>query len=69
VEEGIAPVISSVLRLYKELQAGKWGVILMTGRTERQRNITTQNLLAAGYDSWTSLILRYMTTSLKLIVN
>jgi acid phosphatase len=58
VEEGIAPVIASVLRLYKELQAGKWGVILMTGRMERQRNITTQNLLAAGYDSWTSLILR-----------
>jgi hypothetical protein len=41
---GIDPVILFVLRLYKELQEGKWGIILMIGWTKRQHNITTHNL-------------------------
>jgi hypothetical protein len=45
VEEGIDPVIPFVLRLYKELQESKWGIIFMLGWKKRQHNITTHNLL------------------------
>ena len=60
VEEGVAPAIPAMLSLYRALQADNWGIVFMTGRVESQRNITSENLLAVGYEGWTSLILRYV---------
>lgn len=62
VEEGVAPAIPAMLSLYKVLQAENWGIVFMTGRTESQRNITSQNLLDVGYSGWTTLLLRYVVT-------
>jgi hypothetical protein len=58
VEEGINPIIPLVLRLYKELQESKWGIIFMIGWKNRH----TTSLPT------TSFIIRY-TTFLKLIIN
>lgn len=60
VEEGKAPVIPAMLSLYKALRAENWGIVFMTGRTENQRNITSENLLAVGYEGWITLLLRYV---------
>lgn len=60
VEEGKAPAIPAMLSLYTALLADKWGVVFMTGRIESQRNITSENLLAVGYEGWTTLLLRYV---------
>ncbi|XP_058074125.1 acid phosphatase 1-like isoform X2 [Magnolia sinica] len=53
-----APPLPASLRLYKELQRLGFQLILLTGRTEDQRNVTDENLLFAGYSSWDRLILR-----------
>ncbi|CAN6456831.1 unnamed protein product [Victoria cruziana] len=58
VEEGVAPALPESLRLYNELQSLGFELFLITGRSESQRNITTSNLLLAGYTTWNSLILR-----------
>lgn len=58
VEEGEAPAIPAMLSLYTALLADNWGVVFMTGRVESQRNITSENLLAVGYEGWTTLLLR-----------
>lgn len=63
VEEGIAPAIPAMLSLYTALQADNWGIVFMTGRTENQRNITSENLRAVGYGEWTTLLLRYVHNS------
>ncbi|CAM0910304.1 unnamed protein product [Alopecurus aequalis] len=53
-----APALSSSLKLYNELQGLGFHIILLTGRSESQRNATEENLLFAGYQSWEKLILR-----------
>ncbi|KAJ7553813.1 hypothetical protein O6H91_06G114000 [Diphasiastrum complanatum] len=58
VKEARAPPLTPTLALYKELKAANWGIIFITGRPEHQRNATIQNLIAAGYSGWASLILR-----------
>jgi acid phosphatase len=58
VDSGKAPAISSTLRIYKEAQRLGVSVIFLTGRSESQRDVTEQNLRAAGFDNWTQLILR-----------
>ncbi|KAF8652038.1 hypothetical protein HU200_062981 [Digitaria exilis] len=58
VDAAKAPALPSSLKLYNELQALGFHVILLTGRTEFQRNSTEANLLFAGYRSWEKLILR-----------
>lgn len=63
VEEGKAPVIPSMLKLVNTLQEDNWGIVFMTGRIESQRNITIENLSAAGFASWTDLILRLVLDS------
>ncbi|CAM0910303.1 unnamed protein product [Alopecurus aequalis] len=52
-----APALSSSLKLYNELQGLGFHIILLTGRSESQRNATEENLLFAGYQSWEKLIL------------
>ncbi len=58
VMKASAPPLEPMLSLYTELRALNWSLALITGRSENQRNITEENLLAAGYEGWTALILR-----------
>ncbi|KAF6146141.1 hypothetical protein GIB67_015579 [Kingdonia uniflora] len=58
VENGTAPVIESSLKLYEEVFRLGFKVFLLTGRSERHRNITVENLRNAGFMNWDKLILR-----------
>ncbi|XP_066371192.1 acid phosphatase 1-like [Miscanthus floridulus] len=58
VDVAKAPALPSSLNLYNQLQGLGFHVILLTGRSEFQRNATESNLLSAGYSSWQKLILR-----------
>ncbi|XP_015693407.1 acid phosphatase 1-like [Oryza brachyantha] len=58
VDVAKAPALPSSLKLYKELQGLGIHIILLTGRSEFQRNATEVNLFFAGYHSWEKLILR-----------
>ncbi|PKA63357.1 Acid phosphatase 1 [Apostasia shenzhenica] len=53
-----APALPASLKLYKDLQQLGFSLILLTGRSEAQRNSTEKNLLFAGYRNWERLILR-----------
>ncbi|XP_072965691.1 acid phosphatase 1-like [Typha angustifolia] len=50
--------IPSSLWLYNELKNLGYKLFILSGRSEHQRNETVSQLLNAGYDSWTRLILR-----------
>lgn len=58
VETGMAPCIASSLKLYDEVLGLGLKVFLLTGRSERHRSITVENLLNAGFKEWDKLILR-----------
>ncbi|KAL3681262.1 hypothetical protein R1sor_024218 [Riccia sorocarpa] len=48
-----------VLEVYAELKDAKIGVVILSGRPESQRAITTENLIEAGFNAgWEDLILR-----------
>uniref|UniRef100_A0A1D1YSC9 Uncharacterized protein At2g39920 n=1 Tax=Anthurium amnicola TaxID=1678845 RepID=A0A1D1YSC9_9ARAE len=47
-----------VRRLYMRLQIGGWSLILFTRKPENQRNGVVENLIAAGCEGWSSLIMR-----------
>lgn len=47
-----------ILRLYAELQASGWPLILLSRNSGRQHNATAELLISAGYRGWTSLIMR-----------
>ncbi len=66
--EARAPPLEPMLNFYKELQALNWNFAFITGRSENQRNFTMQNLLAAGYEGWTALILRSVALELLSMV-
>lgn len=57
-DKGSDPVIEPTLKLYQFAKANKVAVFFITGRHESEREITSQNLKAAGYENWDSLILR-----------
>lgn len=54
----VAPAIGSILSLYNQLIEAQWSVFFLTGRDEKRRNVTEENLLRMGYTGWTGLILR-----------
>ncbi|XP_022882510.1 acid phosphatase 1-like [Olea europaea var. sylvestris] len=58
VDMAEAPSVPASLRLYKDLEELGFTIILLTGRTELQRNATECNLQFAGYSNWERLILR-----------
>uniref|UniRef100_A0A0E0HSI9 Acid phosphatase n=1 Tax=Oryza nivara TaxID=4536 RepID=A0A0E0HSI9_ORYNI len=58
VDVAKAPALPASLKLYNEFQGLGIHIILLTGRSEFQRNATQVNLLFAGYHSWEKLILR-----------
>ena len=57
-ETGQAPAIPGTLRIDKEAQRLGVAVFFITGRPERERAITEQNLKAQGFDGWQQLTLR-----------
>ncbi len=57
-ETGQAPAIPGSLRIEKEALRLGVTVFFITGRPERERAITEQNLKAAGFDGWQQLTLR-----------
>ncbi|KAF9603186.1 hypothetical protein IFM89_034519 [Coptis chinensis] len=58
VGKAMAPAIESSLKLYDELLGMGFKVFLLTGRSERHRSITIENLKKAGFRDWDKLILR-----------
>lgn len=58
VEKGMAPAMQPSLRLYEQVLQLGFKVFLLTGRTEKHRNVTIENLMIAGFQNWDKLILR-----------
>lgn len=58
VEKGMAPAIEPSLKLYEEVLGLGFQVFLLTGRSERHRGTTVQNLISTGFRDWNKLILR-----------
>lgn len=58
VQKGAAPPIESSLKLYEEVLSLRFKVFFLTGRSEKQRSVTVQNLIDAGFQYWDKLILR-----------
>ncbi|KAJ4789054.1 hypothetical protein LUZ62_021131 [Rhynchospora pubera] len=58
VAQAKAPALPASIKMYNELLGLGFHMVLLTGRMELQRNVTEQNLLFAGYNSWSRLILR-----------
>lgn len=57
-DKGSDPAIDATLKLYQYAKANKVAVFFITGRHENEREVTAQNLKAAGYENWDGLILR-----------
>jgi acid phosphatase len=57
-ETGQAPAIPGSVRIDKEAKRLGVAVFFITGRPERERAITEQNLKAQGFDGWQELALR-----------
>lgn len=60
VEKATAPPLQPSLELYKELLDLGFKLVLLTGRSEKQRESTTRNLINAGFYDWDRLVLRYV---------
>ena len=55
VLKGTAKAIDPALKLFKAAKAKDVAVIFITGRPDKQRDITILNLDHAGFDGWTEL--------------
>ncbi|XP_059666913.1 acid phosphatase 1-like [Cornus florida] len=69
VEKGVAPAIGSSLKLYEEVLKLGFKVFLLTGRSERHRSVTVENLINAGFRDWDKLILRALEDHVKSATN
>ncbi|KAL5723962.1 Sigma1B-adaptin [Ranunculus cassubicifolius] len=58
VRKAMAPAIEASLKLYEEIRDLGYKVFLLTGRSERHRSETIENLKSAGIHCWDKLILR-----------
>ncbi|PSS33207.1 Acid phosphatase [Actinidia chinensis var. chinensis] len=58
VETATAPPIKSSLKLYEEVLKLGFNIFLLTGRGEKQRGVTVENLINAGFRFWDKLVLR-----------
>lgn len=58
VEKAEALSMEPILRLYEHVLGLGFKVFLLTGRNEKQRNVTVRNLIDAGFRNWDKLILR-----------
>lgn len=52
------PAVSPVLELYIFAKSKGIAIFFVTGRPERQRKLTIDNLRQAGYEGWTDLIMQ-----------
>ncbi|KAF3434143.1 hypothetical protein FNV43_RR25246 [Rhamnella rubrinervis] len=68
VEKGMAPAIEPSLKLYEEVLGLGFKVFLLTGRSERHRITTVENLINAGFKDWHRLILRTPDENGKLAI-
>ncbi|KAK7313844.1 hypothetical protein VNO77_39046 [Canavalia gladiata] len=68
VEKGVAPAIEPSLKLYEDVLNLGFKVILLTGRSERHRSVTVDNLINAGFKDWHQLILRTPDDQGKLAI-
>jgi acid phosphatase len=67
VDTAQAPAIAGSLRLYKEAQRLGVSVFFITGRPERQGEVTERNLRAQGFDNWQQLTLRPASTATESV--
>ncbi|KAG9140774.1 hypothetical protein Leryth_006943 [Lithospermum erythrorhizon] len=58
VEKGTAPAIQASLELYQEVFKLGYRIFLLTGRNNKHRDITIENLVCAGFHHWEKLIMR-----------
>ncbi|KAJ4840360.1 Sigma1B-adaptin [Turnera subulata] len=58
VDKAMAPAIEASLKLYEEVIGLGFKVFLLTGRGEKKRSVTEENLVNAGFRVWDRLILR-----------
>ncbi|KAI4323722.1 hypothetical protein L6164_023306 [Bauhinia variegata] len=58
IEKAVAPALKPSLKLYEEVLGLGFKVIFLTGRSERHRTVTVENLINAGFREWHQLILR-----------
>ncbi|XP_051122810.1 acid phosphatase 1-like [Andrographis paniculata] len=58
VEMGMAPAVEHSLKLYEEVLGLGFKIVFLTGRSERHKNVTVDNLIQAGFREWDKLILR-----------
>lgn len=58
VDKGTAPTLNSSLKLYEEVLSLGFKIFLLTGRSEKRRKVTAENLIKAGFHDWDKLILR-----------
>ena len=56
--KAIAPAVPANLDLYKKLVNLGFKIVFLTGRSEKNRNATTENLKNVGYTTWEKLILK-----------
>jgi hypothetical protein len=48
-----------MLRLYMNLQASGWSIILLSREAIKDQNVTINHLVDAGFRDWSSLMMRY----------
>ncbi|KAI8544521.1 hypothetical protein RHMOL_Rhmol08G0303800 [Rhododendron molle] len=58
IEEGIAPPVPAVLKLYQKLLPLGFKIVFISGTSEKYRKIKISNLKLAGYHTWEKLILK-----------
>ncbi|GLT49470.1 hypothetical protein SLA2020_230220 [Shorea laevis] len=63
-----ARALPASLKLYNQVKEMGFKIFLLTGRSEDQRNVTTKDLLFAGYSDWERLILRESSDEGKLAI-
>ncbi|XP_015572819.1 stem 28 kDa glycoprotein isoform X2 [Ricinus communis] len=61
-----APALPESLSLYKRLLSLGIKIVFITGRTEDQRTVTTNNLKKAGYHTWMKLVLKKDSSFLQI---
>jgi predicted secreted acid phosphatase len=61
VAKGEAPAILPVQSVYETALQGKIDILIITGRTEKDRVATEKNLHRVGYKNWTRIVYRSAT--------
>ncbi|KAM7491770.1 hypothetical protein LguiA_034691 [Lonicera macranthoides] len=68
VDKASASAIESSLKLYEEVLRLGFKVFLLTGRSEKQRSVTVENLIKVGFHDWDKLVLRGTEDQGKLAI-